>query len=789
MSQKPLLLVCTSCHANIEVRNLNLVGQIVPCPKCGSMLLVELPAEHPESPHGHPEIDSLFHDDLPASHSPVSEPEAVIEKIIEENVSKQEGEISTAKNNPGFVGKIFLSWCAKWKQPLLSILKKLNPQNRITVWSLLGIAPLLLVTALIVSGLFRPAKNIETASQISSQTKESASDVSTPPNVDASDRSVAVSPEHHPEQNPEQNKDVSTNSPADDTTVVTESGVTIPGETTPSESLPAKIEDADNKNDADSVAKTAVDDKKPETGEKSSETGSSGPVRMGGLPEVQKTAPDQTKSDSSKSLADRVEMESSPAAESSVADETKSSDTGDKNMDDKNAGESVADQANEKETGVNERNDEEGNDIAKMRHEPVPALTRKKIDIDARLSLPVMTFQVEKKAIINVLRTLSDLTGVPMQLDVDELRARRISVEAPVTLQLKETNVAGIIAALLEKTHLTTRRYDGGMIFGYTEEQMSATSTVRYDLSRLAKLEKNPISAQQAADWMTQLLFDQKSNPKTQNGGIAVDGNEIVVVGNAWLQDQAERLYLSFHYLREIEPETKLTPEQIAPEVFGWDRVHEPLTLNLIEPKPLKDAARLVENGAKIRVLIDHAALWNEGLSQASMVSVHVNQGTVDRVLQEMLQPLGLTYRIVEANAVEITTPRVAAEKMTIEIQKYAPLEPGKTPELCVDTIKQVFGRERWNNKPNGTDSGGTVVTDAASGYLLVRQSQPLQREIRQWLGQLHATLEDGNSGNTPVNEEKTPENRENESVPSQETQKADSAEIQLQIPEIPAKP
>jgi hypothetical protein len=153
----------------------------------------------------------------------------------------------------------------------------------------------------------------------------------------------------------------------------------------------------------------------------------------------------------------------------------------------------------------------------------------------------------------------------------------------------------------------------------------------------------------------------------------------------------------------------------------------------LVEPIPLKQATRLIESHTKLRIVIDHAALRDAGLSQELQMTSRVSDGTIDTVLRGMLAPLGLTYRIVEANAVEITTPHVAEQKMTTELHRYAPLADGQTPESCGEALRQAF-RENTNWSPET----GVIVLDPASGYMLVRQNQPLQRAIRLWFGHQH---------------------------------------------------
>ena len=41
---EPFSICCTTCQARLKVRDAEAVGKILPCPKCGSMVMVERPA-------------------------------------------------------------------------------------------------------------------------------------------------------------------------------------------------------------------------------------------------------------------------------------------------------------------------------------------------------------------------------------------------------------------------------------------------------------------------------------------------------------------------------------------------------------------------------------------------------------------------------------------------------------------------------------------------------------------------------------------------------------------------
>ena len=730
MTNASFIVVCTSCESVLEVRNPGLVGQIVACPKCGSMVLIEPTSQtrdrlqasgsglqeeqassefqgsdtKPEGQYQKPEVFSLEESQIPKPEAQSLETETQID--IDELFGPVATELQAEYLNDVVldswqkrrlvivaVGTIcllttFVAFLWFWYQATNANLEVRSPESEIT-----SVEP-------------PPADGI-VASQIGGQ-----------PDVPSSPKAA------------DHQQDNITPLPSADE-------IKVEGQPAPDES---PSDTTGNQNDADQngTSEFKIEPTQPGLPQPSqSNPGQSGAsVRVTG-PLIEPS------DDPFDDIDNSIVIDKNPKTETSGGDNNSLDETIDDTADVTGGfadffGIGSLSSIVPSEPEITEPDDDAGVTLPETDIEPEitePEIIESvEIDIDERLTLAVASIQFVKTPIVEVVRTLSNISDVPMQLDIDELRARGISIEAPMTLQSQEPTIAGIINAVMQKTKLTRHDGNGYLVFGYSDEQVNALRTARYDMSRLALLEQNPISAEQAAQWLSELLVNQPHNPKAAHATVVVDGHEVVVVGTVWLQDQARRLLLSLFYLRDLEPENGMPPERLAPEVFGWDRINAPLSLNLVEPIPLKKAAQLIEGHTKMRVLIDHAALRDEGLSQETLVESRISHGTIDTVLCGMLEPPGLTYRIVEANAVEITTPRVAREKMTIEAHRFAPLTDGKTPESCAETMRQAFGGETsWN-----LEIGGVIVIDPVSGYMLVRQSQPLQRDIRLWFGQMH---------------------------------------------------
>jgi hypothetical protein len=181
----------------------------------------------------------------------------------------------------------------------------------------------------------------------------------------------------------------------------------------------------------------------------------------------------------------------------------------------------------------------------------------------------------------------------------------------------------------------------------------------------------------------------------------------------------------------------------LAPEALGWDAAMAPLTLNYYQPTPLSGIFSQLESTTNLHILVDHKALHRVLSPLLTMkATVQCNQGTVHEALEKLLASVEvapLTYRIVSHNSFEITTEDAARQpdKMSIEVHRFT----GETPEELVRTIRSALEPGSWRLPDDPETMGrGDIMIDRSSGCLLIRQSQPIQRQIRLWLGNQQTT-------------------------------------------------
>jgi len=361
------------------------------------------------------------------------------------------------------------------------------------------------------------------------------------------------------------------------------------------------------------------------------------------------------------------------------------------------------------------------------------------IDIAAKLSLPILELNLDRQSLIEFVRTVSNLTGIPMTLDIDELKPLSLSVKTLVEKQFWDTTVEAILTATLETLGLQWIATDRQILILPKElDDVDLT----FDVSDLAE-NTGDLKPEVLAEMIQKLVCPEASIEALPDHRLAVVQDERGMKSQRRQQDNILRFLEQLRVVRQLPQKTDWTGETLAPEAFGWDQVMEPITLNYYRVVPLSRVVEQLESITKLTILIDHQSLHRALCPFAAIpTTVQCNGGTVNDAMELSLasvESVALSYRIIDHQTLEITTAESARQpkKMVVEVHRYQ-LQEDETPEDIVRSLRSVVEPETWvvSERPE-TRYGGDIVIDHASGCLLVRQSQPAQRQIRLYLSTL----------------------------------------------------
>jgi hypothetical protein len=168
----------------------------------------------------------------------------------------------------------------------------------------------------------------------------------------------------------------------------------------------------------------------------------------------------------------------------------------------------------------------------------------------------------------------------------------------------------------------------------------------------------------------------------------------------------------------------------------GKEFLARPVTANFHEPTPLRQVLTYLvatnpSDATPCDILIDHIALAAAETSDRVDASVVAQATPLGDTLNELLRPLGLAYRIVDAHTLQVTTKDALDDRLELEFYPVGRLLTADWgSRVLTDEIKREVSPGSWSD----TGGLGEIYFDAPSGCLLVLQSQPTQAAVAHFL-------------------------------------------------------
>ncbi|MBP3556389.1 MAG: hypothetical protein J6K20_01605 [Thermoguttaceae bacterium] len=425
---------------------------------------------------------------------------------------------------------------------------------------------------------------------------------------------------------------------------------------------------------------------------------------------------------------------------------------------------------------------------------------RKEIDVDARLALPIKSVEFPSSPVAAV-RLLSEFTGVSIVPELETFVLTRPSTSATLDLSLRDATAGEALEKVAELLNWEVCKEKDRVLIRPSDYKPETLVEERFDVADLTtalargndetRLEMFELPNKLTAEALGALIKSTVAPETwTENGGkanLAVVETTLAITQNAQNRENARILLEGLRAIRGLETQGNAAPERIIPEKLGWEKLTKKMTFAPLAPLPLQNAIEILERAQKFQVFWDDAALLEAGVGRDLSTAARIENGTLDAVLREILEPLNATYIILGDDLIFITNNDVAEEYQTVEFFSLIG-ENGERPTLAearalVEEIKVAIAPESWKkaeeasaddapNEENGENakdardgekttlapetevdedalnrrtSGNeknvavgeeraAIWLDVESACLIVRQSQPNQRALRRWL-------------------------------------------------------
>lgn len=366
--------------------------------------------------------------------------------------------------------------------------------------------------------------------------------------------------------------------------------------------------------------------------------------------------------------------------------------------------------------------------------ERVPEGNLPAVNVTARLQDPIARIQLQQVPLKSALHIVSQMSTIPISIRYEGLQHAGVSLAQPVSVDLQSTDVAGFLNTILGPNKLGFEIVDSGLVVAKASR---ADGSLRRDGYRVGDLLNVKTDSRVFGKMVQHVVLPNSWKNKGGKGRLAWKDDVLYV-------EQKEpahyQILLFCERLRKARGLKKASryPDELfrlqSPGQFAGDKLRERrVSVNAHKPTLLVDILNRIAGEIDCEVLIDWQALRERGWGSDADAILVVRQTPVFEALDELLRPMRLTYRILDAGTLEVTTE--AAELTRGEIAMYPVrdlLRHGYRGASLMQRLQAEIG-DAYFSKGGGT---GSLMIDPVSQHLIVHLPQSRQLMVAQLLSE-----------------------------------------------------
>ncbi len=361
-----------------------------------------------------------------------------------------------------------------------------------------------------------------------------------------------------------------------------------------------------------------------------------------------------------------------------------------------------------------------------------------RFDVEARLGARVVQIGFPDVPLGDAVRLVSQLSMLPITFDLEAMAELGVSVGDPVRIDLSGATLAEVLKAVLAEHGLVYVVDRGQVLVTSPGRKRGSTKPRDYTVSDLTG--RGVEATAKLADLVRDVVAPESWEPSGGQGTVEAAPGVLKVVQTDAVHFQVLTLCERLRSARGLPLRSRYDPAMFSLATrFGRARakLSQPITANFPIPTPLERILSEFERASSMELFVDWIALGAQGMSPTTESTVRADRRPLGEALDALLRALGLGYRAVDADAVEITTRAALLARLEREFYAVGDLLSGESgADALTAKIKAEVAGATW------TDGGGSGVIrfDEPSKCLLVLQAQPVQREVeallQRWRGE-----------------------------------------------------
>jgi hypothetical protein len=707
-------ILCTTCQKRLQVRDAAVIGEILICPNCGSMVLVSPPAD--AHPHAAGEdgdtVDEIEPPDLPELSLPASLPldqrpgDLTSETIAEPpRVRKPQPSTPVGAGTPPPTtpvppdAPVDAEATEPTAPPLLPddhwVSQDAENQRQ---WLLIGGAAMLGVLLSILLVGFWAARTGDLATRT-----DPSPDV--PPRPLASDDVPVEEPDGPPEDKPaDTTGDAAPEQPetADSHDDVADDPLDA-GDAGDADELkePAETELVDDAMHQDTERPQVAD---PDAGQRTELV----------VPDVgDRPIDDQDPTD------DSPPTKVLPSFAPFIQDQPYQAEASQESLED---GESMPDMEHW----------EEASDDGSSMPRPEP----RQVNIPERLQDSIPAVDITEMPLIAFTHLVTGLSTIPISLDPDALALLRLRPDSPVKVQATDTQVGDMLVAALRPLGLGYLHDQDQLLITRIAPADSPLRRIRHPVGDLVQNSEDQLD--QLADWIMTMVEPDSWKVQGGAGELVTELPDLVIRHQDTVLLRALLFCERLRVARGLSPTTNLDPQLMRLDLRcqrADTLLQERVRILYDQPVPMLQILQQITRDTGLQILVDWHALSQMGWTPTAEITLVADDVPLGQALMALLGPMDLTFRTIDARTVQVTSPEADHARWDIE---FHPLEGVLAAPSEIDLWRQQL--EEAMRQARLDEADGVFRYDPISRHLIAAFSPSDQR----WLADLLARWRTG---------------------------------------------
>lgn len=356
------------------------------------------------------------------------------------------------------------------------------------------------------------------------------------------------------------------------------------------------------------------------------------------------------------------------------------------------------------------------------------------IDVPQRLQQPIAQVAFPDVSLIDAIRTLTNISLIPICYEVELIEVEGIDLSAKVTLQLADTTVGATLDALLKPSGLAAVAQDGFILI--TTADRDEWTSREVDLSVLQL--DDPAMAERFAEFLQSAFAKASWSSAGGQGTIQVDGVKLTIhqTGpvHALIEQLVGKLAAAKTLVQDPADEAALTALQSRRTKSQTAR-QAGVSLKLLAEKNLETVLSQIAADLGTDVVVNWQALLPEGWTPQTEIPWESDGEPLEQKLRDLTDSMNLTTRVINGHTMQITTHADAERQLELEVYPCAELLQKYSTEQLTKIFESVLGSQV------DPRAGMSVTLESTSQCWVAILPQPLQFRFESGLNQLRKEI------------------------------------------------